>query len=86
MVLLARKPESYNDIVAEIKQQGGHAIGISADVTDPAALDSAFETIKRELGSKQLAAAVYNVGGGLVKRPFLELQPKDLEFGLDASV
>lgn len=86
VVLLARKPESYNDIVSEIKQRGGNAVGISADVTDQKGLDSAFDKIKQELGSKKLAAAVYNVGGGLVKKPFLDLQPSELEAGLDVGV
>lgn len=86
VVLLARKPESYNDIVAEIKKRGGQAIGISADVTDPKALDSAFDKIKEDLGTKKLAAAIYNVGGGLAKKPFLELQPSDIEAGLDVGV
>lgn len=40
----------------------------------------------QEAGSKKLAAAVYNVGGGLVKKPFLELKPQDLEAGLDVGV
>lgn len=58
VVLLARKPESYNSIVDEIKQQGGQAIGISADTSDPQSVKSAFEAIKKELPGKELAAAV----------------------------
>jgi NAD(P)-dependent dehydrogenase (short-subunit alcohol dehydrogenase family) len=58
VVLLARKPESYNDIVSEIKKQGGEAIGISADTSDPQSVNSAFEAIKKELPDKKLAAAI----------------------------
>lgn len=58
VVLLARKPESYNDIVSEIKQNGGQAIGITADTSDAQAVASAFETIKKELPDKKLAAAI----------------------------
>lgn len=58
VVLLARKPESYTDIVAEIKQQGGEALGISTDTSDPQSVASAFETIKKELPGKKLAAAI----------------------------
>ncbi len=58
VALLARKPESYNDIVAEIKQNGGEAIGISADTSDVESVKSAFETIKKEFQGKKLAAAI----------------------------
>ncbi|KAJ9149263.1 Diacetyl reductase [Pleurostoma richardsiae] len=79
VVLLSRKPESYSDIVAEIKQAGGQAFGISADTGDAAAVASAFETIQKELPGKKLAAAVYNVGAGRSFRPFLELTVEDLD-------
>lgn len=58
VVLLARRPESYSEIVAEIKQQGGEALGISADTSDAQSLASAFEAIKKELPDKKLAAAI----------------------------
>jgi NAD(P)-dependent dehydrogenase (short-subunit alcohol dehydrogenase family) len=60
VVLLARKPESYEAIVSEIRQQGGEALGISADTADAASVQSAFETVKREFGGRglKLAAAV----------------------------
>jgi len=58
VAVLARKPESYNDIVAEIKQSGGQAIGISADTSDEASVKAAFELIKKEFPGKKLAAAV----------------------------
>ncbi|KAJ4306930.1 hypothetical protein N0V88_000302 [Collariella sp. IMI 366227] len=55
---MARKPESYADIVSEIKQQGGEALGVSADASDPASVASAMESIKREMPGRELAAAV----------------------------
>ncbi|KAI1083743.1 NAD(P)-binding protein [Whalleya microplaca] len=72
VVLLTRSPESYQDTVAEINKAGGKAIGISADASDVKSIDAAFETIKKELPGLKLAAAVYNVGGGYVRKPFLE--------------
>ncbi|KAL3302517.1 short-chain dehydrogenase [Colletotrichum asianum] len=85
VVLLARKPESYNDIVNEIKQSGGKAIGITADATDETAINAAFETIKKELPGSRLAAAIYNVNAGFARKPFLELTKKDLNTSLDAA-
>nr|XP_036585977.1 short-chain dehydrogenase [Colletotrichum truncatum]KAF6796168.1 short-chain dehydrogenase [Colletotrichum truncatum] len=85
VVLLARKPESYNDIVNEIKQSGGQAFGITADATDDAAVNAAFETIKKELPGSKLAAAIYNINGGFARKPFLELKKEELEASLDAA-
>lgn len=58
VVLLARKPESYSGIVSEIRQQGGEAVGISADTSDAQSVASAFESIRKELPDKKLAAAI----------------------------
>ncbi|KFA55133.1 hypothetical protein S40293_08677 [Stachybotrys chartarum IBT 40293] len=85
VVLLARRAESYQDIVAEIKQSGGHAVGISTDVSDPASLKSAFGTISKELPDSKLAAAVFNANGGFVRKPFLELTREEFDSGLQAS-
>ncbi|KAH6850900.1 hypothetical protein B0I37DRAFT_372715 [Chaetomium sp. MPI-CAGE-AT-0009] len=87
VVLLARNPSNYEDIVSEIKQQGGEALGISADTSDPAAVASAFEKIKTEYEGRGLglAAAVYNVGGGFAVKPFLELAASDLDASLDSN-
>jgi NAD(P)-dependent dehydrogenase (short-subunit alcohol dehydrogenase family) len=73
IVLLSRSASSYDDIVTEIKASGGHAVGVATDVTDSASVKSAFETIEKEMGDAKLAAAIYNVGGGFVRKPFLEL-------------
>jgi len=58
VVLLSRRPESYNPVVDEIRQQGGEALGICTDLTNPDSVKAAFETIKRELPGRQLAAAI----------------------------
>ena len=78
VVLLARKPESYNSIVDEINASGGKAIGISTDTADRKSVDSAFEQIKKEFPEQKLAAAVFNVGAGMSRKPFLEQTPEDL--------
>ncbi|EGY18702.1 hypothetical protein HYQ45_005610 [Verticillium longisporum] len=85
VVLLARKPESYEDIVKEINESGGQAIGITTDATDPKALSLAFDTVKQKLPDSKLAAAVYNVNGGFSRVPFLELKLEDLDDSLNAA-
>ncbi len=82
VVLLARKPESYNDIVAEIRQSGGQAIGIATDTGSAESVAAAFGAIQKELPDRKLAAAIYNVGSGFVVKPFLETTPEDLELSL----
>ncbi|KAL7624036.1 hypothetical protein AAE478_005593 [Parahypoxylon ruwenzoriense] len=79
VVLLTRNPESYQDTVAEINKSGGKAIGISADASDVKSVNSAFETIAKELPGLKLAAAIYNVGAGFKRKPFLELDVEDFD-------
>ncbi|TLS25482.1 hypothetical protein PpBr36_07484 [Pyricularia pennisetigena] len=85
VVLLARKPDSYRDLVAEIQQGGGSAVGISADTSDAGSVRSAFAAIKKELPESRLAAAVYNVGTGFAIKPFLENSAEELESSLSAN-
>ncbi|KAI0392545.1 NAD(P)-binding protein [Xylariaceae sp. FL0594] len=85
VVLMARRPESYQHTVSEIKKAGGWAMGISADVTDRSSLDSAFDTMQKELRGMKLASAIYNVSSGYVIKPFLELNPEDLDDSLSGS-
>lgn len=89
-MLLARKPESFEDAVNQINKAGGKAFGIAADSTDPQALASAFETISKELPELQLAAAVYNVRPGIRQvggfGPFLERKLEHLDTALAGEV
>jgi NADP-dependent 3-hydroxy acid dehydrogenase YdfG len=60
VVLLARKPENYEDLAKEINGSGGKAIGISTDVSDPKSVKNAVEAIKKEFGTN-VGAAVCSV-------------------------
>lgn len=88
IVLLARQPESYNDVVTEINEAGGKAIGITADATDESSLKAAFETIKKELPGLKLAATIYNVrpNSRPSRKPFLELTLNDLDTSLNGNM
>ncbi|KAI7093472.1 hypothetical protein KC352_g39842, partial [Hortaea werneckii] len=48
VVLLARNPDNYNNLVDEIKKDGGQAIGISTDVSSPDSMKQAFSKIEQE--------------------------------------
>ena len=85
VVLLARNPANFESIVKEIKAAGGHAIGISTDTSSVTSVKSAFEEIDKEFKGKKLAAAVFNVGGGFVRKPFLELTQEEYEGGFKSN-
>jgi len=85
VVLLARNPDNYESIVKEINASGGQAIGISTDVSSTSSVKNAFATIQKEFRGKKLAAAIYNVGGKFVRKPFLELTEEEYEAGYEAN-
>jgi 2-hydroxycyclohexanecarboxyl-CoA dehydrogenase len=67
VAILGRDGGAAEEAAAAI---GGTAIGLAADVTDPAAAAAAIDEVRRRLGSP--AILVNNVGGSTVG-PFLEI-------------
>ncbi|RDW61759.1 oxidoreductase, short chain dehydrogenase/reductase family [Aspergillus mulundensis] len=85
VVVLARNPSNYNSVVNEINSSGGQALGISADVSDSASVKTAFEKIAQQHKDTPLAAAVFNSGGGFVRKPFLELTEEEFANGFKSQ-
>ncbi|KAH7095406.1 hypothetical protein FB567DRAFT_586731 [Paraphoma chrysanthemicola] len=86
VVLLARKPESFESLANEINSAGGKAIGISTDVSDASSLKNAVETIKKEFGNDVgAAAAIFNASGPFLRKPFLEIPPEVFAASLGVS-
>lgn len=85
VALLARNPSNYEPLLEEINGSGGKAIGISTDVSDAKSVKNAFDKITKDMGSAKLAAAVFNVGGKFVRKPFLELSEDDFVSGYDSN-
>ncbi|KAK2628042.1 hypothetical protein QTJ16_002688 [Diplocarpon rosae] len=85
IALLSRNPENYEPVVKEINAAGGRAIGVSTDVSSELSVKKAFAEIEREFEGKKLAAAIYNVGGRFVRKPFLELTREEYEAGYQAN-
>jgi NAD(P)-dependent dehydrogenase (short-subunit alcohol dehydrogenase family) len=50
VAVLGRRKEVADELAAEIRKDGGRAIGVSADVLDRAKLDAANAIIEKELG------------------------------------
>lgn len=74
--LVARKMESLEGVKGEIRGEGGTALPVTADATDPDSVGEAFGRIREELGEP--GVLVYNAGafrmGGL-----LEITPEDFD-------
>jgi NAD(P)-dependent dehydrogenase (short-subunit alcohol dehydrogenase family) len=86
VVLLARNPDSYNDLVKEINGSGGKAIGISTDIADSKSVKNAVSEIEKEFGKNVgAAAAIFNASGGFARKPFLELTEDEFVGGLHVS-
>ncbi|KAL4877087.1 hypothetical protein BJY04DRAFT_133586 [Aspergillus karnatakaensis] len=81
VVVLARNPDNFNPVVEEINSAGGQATGISADLADSNSVQAAFEKINQQYKDTPLAAAVFNSGGGFVRKPFLELTEEEFAGG-----
>ena len=76
VALMARSEESVAGAREEIESDGGTALPVPTDATDPASIASAFETIRADLDDAEVF--VYNAGafemGGI-----LEIEPERFE-------
>lgn len=81
-MLLSRNPNSFEPLVQEINSSGGQAVGISTDVSDANSVNSAFDQIAKQFPGSVLAATIFNSGGGLVRKPFLELTEEEYSSSL----
>ncbi|KAH9865411.1 hypothetical protein J1614_008994 [Plenodomus biglobosus] len=86
VILLARKPESFEGLAKEINSGGGNALGISTDVSDASSLKNAVDYIRKEFGNDVgAAAAIFNASGNIMRKPFLETPSDVFAQGLAVS-
>ncbi|KAF9891831.1 hypothetical protein FE257_003316 [Aspergillus nanangensis] len=85
VICLARNPANFDPVVSEINASGGHALGISTDLSDSASVRSTFDKISQQYANSPLAAAVFNSGGGFVRKPFLELTEEEFTQGYESQ-
>ncbi|KAA8652827.1 hypothetical protein EYZ11_007208 [Aspergillus tanneri] len=85
IALLARNPANFEPLVEELKSKGGEAVGISTNLSDSASVKSAFDQISQKYPNSPLAAAVFNPGGGFVRKPFLELTEEEFLQGFESQ-
>jgi NAD(P)-dependent dehydrogenase (short-subunit alcohol dehydrogenase family) len=68
VVLLARNPDNFNDLVKEINGNNGTAIGISTDVSSASSISSAFSEVEKHFGKGVGAAVSTFLSMSVVKR------------------
>lgn len=60
VALMARREEGLTETRREIEAEGGKALPVSADATDPDSIAAAFGRVRDELGDPEVL--VYNAG------------------------
>lgn len=76
VALMARSIEKLHPLQADIEQQGGKALSIATNATDPNSVAAAFEHVRQQLGDPEVF--IYNAGafqaGGI-----LDITPQQFE-------
>ena len=80
VVNYSRSEKEANETVAAIKDQGGQALAVKADVTDESQVKNLVETAKKEFGGLDILVA--NAGGPTEVIPTAELSSEDWDRGL----
>lgn len=76
VALLARDGDRVASLAADVRADGGDAVGVTADVTDPDAVAAAFDAVRDAFGSVDVL--VHNATGP-GSRPLDEADPETVE-------
>lgn len=83
VVVLARRAERLRELVARIEKNGGRALAIAVDVTDPAAVHAAADRVAAELGGADL---LLNNAGVMLPAPIEELATEQWQRQIDLNI
>lgn len=72
---LGRSDDELKEVVAEIRQKGGEAVSVVADIGDPTAMQAAVAQVERQWGRLDIVFANAGVNG--VWAPIEELAPDE---------
>jgi NAD(P)-dependent dehydrogenase (short-subunit alcohol dehydrogenase family) len=81
VILAARSVDKLEETVTEIRTQGGDAMALRLDVTDPASVKAAFDEI-----GEPVADVIVNNAGVAVSRPLLEQTEDDWDGVVDTNL
>ena len=77
VMVASRDGKRCEELAAEIRAQGGEAVGVAADMAEPASLDALLEAAYREYA--RLDILVNNAGINIGFRPLSELSVEDFD-------
>ncbi|MFE5879745.1 SDR family oxidoreductase [Streptomyces hydrogenans] len=83
VVVLARRADRLRDLVERIAENGGTALALTADVTDPAAVQVAADRVEAELGGADL---LFNNAGVMLPAPIEERAAGQWQRQIDLNV
>ena len=83
VVVVARRADRLQDLVAEIEQSGGKAVAAQADVTDIASIERAFDTAEQAFGTVDV---IISNAGVTDARNFLQIDPESRDFVFDTNL
>ena len=83
VALLARRQAQLDDVADEIRRQGGQALAIVTDVTNPASVDAAAAAVLREFGNADL---VFNNAGLMLPGAIGQQPATEWEQQIDLNV
>lgn len=82
-LVLADRSEKVNARVDELRQAGAEAIALTFEITDPAAVERAFEEAGDRVGPVDI---VVNNAAIIIRKPFLELTQEDWKSVIDVDL
>ncbi|MEU9497279.1 SDR family oxidoreductase [Streptomyces sp. NPDC048196] len=83
VVVLARRAERLDDLVARIEKNGGEALALAVDVTDAAAVQAAADRVASQLGGADL---LFNNAGVMLPAPVEELATDQWQRQIDLNI
>ncbi|MEV6199757.1 SDR family oxidoreductase [Streptomyces sp. NPDC051771] len=83
VVVLARRAGRLGELVARVERNGGRALAIAADVTDPVAVRAAADRVAAELGGADL---LLNNAGVMLPAPIEELATDQWQRQIDLNI
>ncbi|MFF1965710.1 SDR family oxidoreductase [Streptomyces sp. NPDC058232] len=83
VVVLARRVDRLDELVARIDKSGGEALALAVDVTDTAAVQAAADRVSAELGGADL---LFNNAGVMLPAPIEELATDQWQRQIDLNI
>lgn len=83
VALAARREDRLKEAVEQIESEGGSAVAIALDVTDPAAIAPSFDKAEEALGPITI---LVTAAGVATNGPFTDMSDEDWRFVMDANV